>query len=168
MLILHDLPVWHWALTGALIAFLTLILQFVLNHSLGISTGFDHLCGFISRSPYFHRTEITGEGGRWRLYFLIGLVLGGILSAQLGGGWQPTMDLGMFDERIGFPEIGKFLWMFIGGLFIGFGTRMAGGCTSGHGIFGISNFEKASFISVLSFMISGIAFTHLIYWVLFP
>jgi len=56
--------------------------------------------------------------------------------------------------------------MFVGGAFIGFGTRMAGGCTSGHGIFGVSNFERASIVSTLSFMAAGIATTALIYGVL--
>lgn len=167
MLILNDLPVWHWALTGALIALITVILQFVVNHSLGISTGFENLCSLASRAPYFHREEIRGERGQWRFYFLAGLIVGGVLSAAFGGGFHFTWNLGMFDERIGLPPEGKLLWMFAGGLFIGFGTRLAGGCTSGHGIFGLSNFEKSSFASVLSFMVAGIAMTHLIYWVLF-
>ncbi|HEX2881968.1 MAG TPA: YeeE/YedE thiosulfate transporter family protein, partial [Polyangiaceae bacterium] len=67
------------------------------------------------------------------------------------------------DLVIGLDPIGKLGWMFVGGLFIGFGTRLAGGCTSGHGIFGVSNLEKASWVSTLSFMITGIATTALIY-----
>ena len=42
--------------------------------------------------------------------------------------------------------------MFVGGLFIGFGTRLANGCTSGHGIFGLSNFELPSLVATLGFM----------------
>ena len=57
--------------------------------------------------------------------------------------------------------------MFVGGLFIGFGTRLAGGCTSGHGIFGMSNLEVPSLVSTLSFMGGGIMTTQLIYRVLF-
>jgi uncharacterized membrane protein YedE/YeeE len=53
--------------------------------------------------------------------------------------------------------------MFTGGLFIGFGTRLAGGCTSGHGIFGISNLEWLSLVATLSFMGGGIVTTQLIY-----
>jgi hypothetical protein len=56
--------------------------------------------------------------------------------------------------------------MFVGGLFIGFGTRLGGGCTSGHGIFGLSNFELPSLVTTLSFMIAGIATTQFIYRVL--
>jgi uncharacterized membrane protein YedE/YeeE len=53
--------------------------------------------------------------------------------------------------------------MFVGGLFIGFGTRLAGGCTSGHGIFGLSNFELASLVATISFMASGILTTQFLY-----
>jgi uncharacterized membrane protein YedE/YeeE len=56
--------------------------------------------------------------------------------------------------------------MFGGGLLIGFGTRLAGGCTSGHGIFGLSNFEKSSWVATIAFMAAGLATTQLVYRVL--
>ena len=52
----------------------------------------------------------------------------------------------MFDSVIGLGPAGKLAWMFVGGLFIGFGTRLANGCTSGHGIFGLANFELPSLV----------------------
>jgi uncharacterized membrane protein YedE/YeeE len=55
----------------------------------------------------------------------------------------------------------------VGGLFIGFGTRLANGCTSGHGIFGLSNVELPSLVATLSFMAGGILTTQLIYRVIF-
>ena len=58
--------------------------------------------------------------------------------------------------------------MFVGGLFIGFGTRLANGCTSGHGIFGMSNLERASILSTISFMAAGVLTTQFVYRVLFP
>ena len=97
----------------------------------------------------------------------MGLVLGGFLSAVLSGGWAPTWDLGVFDQVIGFGHAGKLVWMFTGGLLIGFGTRLAGGCTSGHGIFGLSNLELPSLITTISFMAGGIATTQLVYRVIF-
>jgi uncharacterized membrane protein YedE/YeeE len=53
--------------------------------------------------------------------------------------------------------------MFAGGLCIGFGTRLAGGCTSGHGIFGVSHLERASLEATLAFLAAGIVTTHLVY-----
>jgi uncharacterized membrane protein YedE/YeeE len=162
MLILHDLAPIHWALAGAAIGAITLLLLWTMNQRLGISTGFENLCALAVRIPYFERDEIRGSQ-RWRLPFLGGLVLGGVVSAASSGGWAPFWDLGMFDARFGWGPLGKLAWMFAGGLLIGFGTRLAGGCTSGHGIFGIANLERASLESTLAFMAAGIATTHLVY-----
>lgn len=162
MLILHQLEPYHWALAGCAIGAITLLLLWLTNRRLGISTGFENLCALVVHAPYFRRGEIAGSHG-WRLPFLGGLVLGGFLSAALSGGWAPIWDLGMFDTVIGWGPAGKLAWMFGGGLLIGFGTRMAGGCTSGHGIFGLSNFERASLESTLAFMAAGIVTTNLVY-----
>ena len=162
MLLLHGLTPWHWASAGAAIGAITLLLLWVTNRRLGISTGFENVCSLVVRAAYFRRREILGSNA-WRLPFLAGLVLGGVLSAVTSGGWSPFWDLGMVDAAFGWGPGGKLAWMFGGGLLIGFGTRMAGGCTSGHGIFGISNLERASIESTLAFMTAGIVTTHLIY-----
>jgi uncharacterized membrane protein YedE/YeeE len=162
VLLLHDLVPYPWALGGALIGAITLLLLWVTKQRLGISTGFENLCALAVRLPYFQRDEIAGSHG-WRLPFLGGLVLGGFLSAATSGGWSPFWDLGMFDARFGWGPAGKIAWMFAGGLLIGFGTRLAGGCTSGHGIFGISNLERASIESTVAFMAAGIVTTHVVY-----
>jgi hypothetical protein len=57
--------------------------------------------------------------------------------------------------------------MFLGGVLIGFGTRLANGCTSGHGIFGISNLEWPSVVSTVAFMAAGIVTTNVVYHVIF-
>ena len=165
MLILHHLEPWPWWLAGAAIAVITLLLLGVTNQRLGISTGFENLCALVLKTPYLQRPEIVGSHG-WRLPFLAGLVFGGVLSAVAGGGWAPTWDLGMFDARIALGPAGKIAWMFGGGLLIGFGTRLAGGCTSGHGIFGLSNLERASLEATLAFMGAGIVTTQIVYRVL--
>jgi uncharacterized membrane protein YedE/YeeE len=166
-LILNGLTPIHWALAGAGIALVTLALLFAGSRRLGISSGFEDLCGLaLPGLPYFRRPSLAAAR-RWRLPFVGGLVLGGFLSAVAGGGWTPTWALGVFDEAIGFGPAGKLAWMFVGGLFIGFGTRLAGGCTSGHGIFGMSNFERPSLVTTLSFMAGGVATTQLVYHVIF-
>lgn len=162
MLILHHLHVLPWALAGLAIGAITLLMLWVTNRRLGISTGFENLCGLVVRAPYFRRSEIAGSNS-WRLPFLGGLVAGGFLSAVAGGGWAPIWNLGMFDQVIGYGPAGKLAWMFVGGLLIGFGTRMAGGCTSGHGIFGLSNLERASLESTLAFMAAGVITSNLVY-----
>jgi uncharacterized protein len=165
-LILHGLTPIHWALAGAGIAGVTLTLLFVANRRLGISTSFEDLCSLALTTAYFQRPAVL-SGRPWRLPFAAGLMLGGFLSAVLAGGWSPIWSLGMFDRVIGFGPAGKLAWMFTGGLFIGFGTRLAGGCTSGHGVFGMSNFEWPSLLSTVSFMAAGIVTTQLVYRVVF-
>jgi uncharacterized membrane protein YedE/YeeE len=165
-LILTGAEPLHWAAAGAAIAALTLALLFLANRRLGISTGFEDVCSLALPFPYFRRKAVIG-GRVWRLPFLTGLLLGGALSAALGAGWSPTSALGMFDEVIGYGHAGKAIWMFAGGVLIGVGTRLAGGCTSGHGIFGLSNFELPSLVSTVSFMGGGIVTTQLVYRVFF-
>jgi len=161
MLILHDLVPWPWAAAGALIGAITLLLLWTTGQRLGISTGFENLCSLVVRAPYLRRDEITGSQGV-RLPFLGGLVLGGFLSAATSGGWAPFWSLGRFDVNVGWGPAGKLAWMFAGGLLIGFGTRLSGGCTSGHGIFGVSHLERASLESTLAFLAAGIATTALL------
>jgi uncharacterized membrane protein YedE/YeeE len=161
-LILNDLPPLHWALAGAGIASVTLLLLWLGSRRLGISTGFEDVCSLVLAGPYFRRSAVQ-RGRQWRLPLVGGLVLGGFLSAALGGGWSPTWSLGMLDQALALGPAGKLAWMFVGGLFIGFGTRLAGGCTSGHGIFGLSNLEVPSLITTVSFMASGMLVTNLLY-----
>jgi uncharacterized membrane protein YedE/YeeE len=160
-----TLPI-HWAVAGAAIAAVTLCLLFFRNRRLGISGGLDDVCSLILERPYFAQPAVQASR-EWRLPFMAGLVLGGIISASLHGHWMPTWNLGVFDEAIGLGHAGKLAWMFIGGLLIGFGTRLANGCTSGHGIFGLSNFELPSLVATLSFMAGGIATTQVVYRVMF-
>jgi uncharacterized protein len=161
MLLLGVAP-WHWALSGALLGLVTLTLLWLTNRRLGISTGFEDLCSLVSRAPYFRRAEVAGSGG-WRLWFFAGLVAGGALSAATAHGWQPTWELGLFDAAFGWSEIGKLGWMLLGGVLVGFGTRLAGGCTSGHGIFGMSNLEPASWLTTAAYMSAGILATNVLY-----
>jgi len=161
-LILHGHAPIHWALAGAVIAAVTLTLLLIANRRLGVSTGLEDICSAVLDGPYFRRSAVT-SGRPWRIPFLGGLVLGGFLSAVLGGGWSPTWALGMLDRAAGLGHAGKIAWMFCGGLFVGFGTRLANGCTSGHGIFGNSNLEIPSIVASCCFMAGGIVTTQVIY-----
>lgn len=161
-LILHGLPPLHWALAGAAIAAVTLTLLLVANRRLGVSSGLEDICSLVLEQPYFQRSAVM-SGRTWRFPFLGGLVLGGFLSAALGGGWSPTWALGMLDRALGLGHAAKVAWMFVGGVFVGFGTRLANGCTSGHGIFGNANFELPSIVASCCFMASGVVTTQVLY-----
>lgn len=166
-LILHGLPPVHWAVAGGVIALVTLTLLVVGNRRLGVSSGLEDICSLVLDQPFYRRSAVT-SGRPWRLPFLAGLLAGGFLSAVLGGGWSPTWALGMLDRAAGLGHGAKLAWMFGGGILTGFGTRLANGCTSGHGIFGNSNFEWPSLVASCCFMASGIVTTQIIYRVVFP
>ena len=88
----------------------------------------------------------------WRLAFVAGLMLAGGIAMRVLG--QAT------------PSPASVPVLVLAGFAVGFGTRLGGGCTSGHGIFGLSNFELPSLVTTISFMIAGIATTQFIYRVL--
>ena len=164
-LLLNGITPYHWAVGGLGIALVMLSMLWLTNRRLGVSTGFESLCSLVVIAPYFRRSELVASRG-WRLPMLVGLVLGGALSAALGGGWAPTWNAGMLDAVFGLGPAAKVALMFGGGLLIGFGTRLAGGCTSGHGMFGLSNLEPAGLVSTLSFMGAGVVTTTIVYRVL--
>lgn len=87
------------------------------------------------------------EGDRsWRLYFVGGLVAGGLLYSLVAGPVGPRL------------AGAEQLWpAMLGAGLVGFGTRMGNGCTSGHGICGISRFSARSIVATLTFMLFGIA-----------
>ena len=142
-LILHHLLPIHWALGGAGIAAVTLTLLFVANRRLGISTSLEDLCSFVLPTPYFRRDAVLSPAAS-------GACRSPSASCSAASCPRFSAAAGRRPGRSacsttwsGSGRAGKLAWMFAGGLFIGFGTRLAGGCTSGHGIFGLSNFELA-------------------------
>jgi uncharacterized protein len=157
----------HWYVAGIGVAGIMLALLLLASRRLSVSSGFEDICSLVIDSSYFRRAAIV-SGRSWRLPLLAGLVFGGFLSAFLGGGWEPTWALGLFDRAIGLGPAGKLAWMFGGGLLIGFGTRLAGGCTAGHGIFGMANFETPSIISTVTFVLTGIVTSQIVYRVIVP
>ena len=92
-------------------------------------------------------------GTPWRAAFIAGLLLAGI-AWQLAGAPVPL--------RAGFP-LG---WAAAAGLLVGFGTRMGGGCTSGHGVCGLGRLSARSLVAVVVFMAAGVAATYVMRHVL--
>lgn len=80
----------------------------------------------------------------WRWIFLVGLVAGGALY-EYGAGFGSTPQLSFMP-----------LAMIIGGLLVGFGTRMGNGCTSGHGVCGLGRLSPRSLVAVITFLATGI------------
>ena len=175
---------WPWYIAGPLIA-VVLFLYFYFGKNFGASTNFETLCtiaGAGKVSDYFKKDWKERD---FALLFVIGLIIGGFLSTTFlvpdqSIDLNPTTikelsDLGfanagqqyfpneIFSEEVVFSLKG-FLILIISGLLIGFGTRYAGGCTSGHAITGLSSLQLPSLFATIGFFIGGLIMT----WFLIP
>lgn len=110
--------------------------------------------------------EAVAPRGGSRSVFLIGLVLGGLLAHFSTGAPLQVASLGhLFDQRFHAIGVGgAVVALFGSGILIGFGTRMAGGCTSGHGISGIARGERGSLVSTATFWSVGVVIAWLLYF----
>lgn len=96
------------------------------------------------------------------LVFLGMLVVGGFLGAQLTDSWEIRDTLGFVHSALLHGEPMTYVALVIGGVFVGFGTRMSGGCTSGHGLSGCSRLEPASILATCSFFGTAVAVSYLL------
>jgi uncharacterized membrane protein YedE/YeeE len=172
---------WPWYVAGPLIGLTVPALLLLGNKTFGISSSLRHICAAcvpanISFFKYDWKKEV------WNLFFAAGVLIGGFLTAQFLFNSQPVAinsklatDLasnGVVDIT-GLVPKDLFNWpallsmkgiilMVVGGFLVGFGTRYAGGCTSGHSIMGISNLQLPSIIATCCFMIGGFTVTNLV------
>src|SRR5262245_42863665 len=129
-----------WYLAGPSLALIVVLLQWAANLPLGAT-------GAIASLPTWLRGR-GEQGGAWRLWFLGGMFLGGFLFATAKGGFSPGFENGRFDTMFGGAGLaGKAIILGGAGVLIGYGARTAGGCTSGHGICGISRGSSGSMVS---------------------
>lgn len=182
----YILAPWPWYFSGAMIALIMLLL-FYFGRTFGFSSNFRTICaacGAGKRTSFF---DFDWKEQRWNLWFLVGAIGGGFISANFLSNHEPIAlatstirDLKelniVFDGNLNPSQIFSldfmlsvkgFLVLLGGGFLVGFGSRYAGGCTSGHGITGLSNLQLPSLIAVIGFFIGGLAMTHFIYPLIF-
>lgn len=148
--------IWPGFVGGLAIGLFSLLQMRLTGRALGCSTGFGNVCGFVSRTPYFH-TGPYAHLVNWRLWFTLGLPLGGLAAVTLhGGGFQAAFDLGpLYESVMPAAAWAKGLVLFASGGLIGFGARMAGGCTSGHSIVGMALLAPSSLLASVGFFLGG-------------
>ncbi len=148
---------WPGWLGGLLIGLYLLLQLRITGRALGCSTGYGNLCGLISRTPYFHRGAYA-KLDNWRLWFALGLPLGGALGHALGGGtFELSLSMGgLYDGVLPESPALRSLYLLAGGLCMGLGARIAGGCQSGHSIAGLSLLAPSSLIASVGFFVGGI------------
>ncbi|MBU0554170.1 YeeE/YedE family protein [Myxococcota bacterium] len=161
-----DIVIWAgWAGGLAVGAFLLLQL-WLTGKLLGVSTGFGNLCALGSKAKFFHTGDFT-DPFNWRLFFLLGLPLGGLLGVLLSpeATFSWTLSLGPRYDSV-FPSAlwARGLILTGAGFLVGYGARLAGGCTSGHAIAGISLLNLPSLLASVLFFVGGIAAVQLLFW----
>jgi uncharacterized protein len=165
---------WPWWVAGPLIGLIVPLLLIVGNKSFGISSALRHVCAAcFPEGPSFFKYNWRKE--TWNLFFVTGILIGGMITAAWLNNPNPVSlnpelinDLkrqGITDFRGMLPPE-LFSWrnlfsaqglllIVAGGFLVGFGTRYAGGCTSGHSIMGLSNLQWPSLIATICFMTGG-------------
>jgi uncharacterized protein len=169
---------WHWSIAGLLIGATVPALLLFGNKNFGISANLRHICAAclpanISFFKYDWKREI------WNLFFALGILIGGFLAMYFLQNPEPIniafatkerlMAQGIHDFSGLMPTdlfnlqnlltLRGFMFIVVGGFMVGFGSRYAGGCTSGHAIMGLSNLQMPSLVATICFMIGGIFMT---------
>lgn len=178
---------WHWAFSGFMIA-LTMFILLFWGKSFGMSATMRAMCAAGGAGKKISFFDFDWKAQAWNLLFALGAVIGGYIAStylaspepvnissatiahlqgwgidypnniQEGTGYLP-LDLFNFETLF---TLKGFLLFVLGGFFVGFGARYAGGCTSGHAISGLSNLQVPSLIAVIGFFIGGLMMTHLL------
>lgn len=169
---------WPWYVAGPLISLIMFLLLYF-GKSFGFSSNLRTMCtiGGAGKIAEFFRFDWKGQ--KWNLFFLTGAIIGGFLTSQFlmekevvdisSATIAELKTYGIKNPGETFFPTDLFQWssiksiaiLFIGGLFVGFGSRYAGGCTSGHAISGISNLQVPSIIAVIGFFIGGLIMSWL-------
>ncbi len=174
---------WPWYVAGVLIGLTVPALLLIGNKSFGVSSSLRHICAACmpAKIPFF---SYNWKKEIWNLFFVGGIFIGGIIATQLLSSSESieiaastkaqltalgvTDFTGLLpDDIFGVAQIFTLkglIFLVFGGFMVGFGTRYAGGCTSGHAIMGLSNLQVPSLIATISFMVGGFIST----WVLLP
>lgn len=178
---------WHWSVSGFLIGMVMLCLIYF-GKVFGMSSNLRSLCSMtgVGRAvPFF---DWDWKAQKWNLIVVIGAMFGGFVASHfmsdvtnvainpktieklaLLGIDEPNGKLlpnALFADSI-FESPKVILILLIGGILIGFGSRYAGGCTSGHAISGLSNLQVPSLKAVIGFFIGGLLMAHFIFPLLF-
>ncbi len=172
---------WAWYIAGPLIGLTVPALLIMGNKSFGISSSLRHICAACIPAgiPFF---KYDWKKEVWNLFFVTGIFLGGMVAVHFLQDPNPIRVNPKLVEELSNYGITNydglvptdilnwqslftlkgFILMVGGGFLIGFGTRYAGGCTSGHAIMGLSTLQLPSLIATICFMAGGFIMANLI------
>lgn len=159
---------WSPYVVGAGIGILVWLSFLLSNKAIGCSTAYARTFGMTEKSlgvkvdekPYYKKFVPKVD---WEWMLVLGVVFGAFISSVLSGSFRIEMVPAIWESSIGSSTVVRFIGAFIGGLLLGFGARMAGGCTSGHGISGTIQLALSSWLALIFFFIGGILAAFLLY-----
>jgi uncharacterized membrane protein YedE/YeeE len=160
---------WSPYVVGTLIGVLSWATFLIVDKPLGVSTAFVQTVGLlenavapthVAESAYFRKIP-PKIGWEWMLVF--GILLGAFASSMLSGDRPSQIVPLLWQRRFGSSVKNRFAWAFVGGALAMFGARMAGGCTSGHGISGGLQLAVSSWTFMASVFAAGIPMAFLLY-----
>lgn len=145
---------WPWWLSGILIGLTVPLLYILAGKAFGISTSLQQMGAMcVPGSQLEYLKNYDRQQGMWVLVFVIGIAIGGFLGTHL------LSDAPVEFLPAEFSGTAGTLKLLVGGFLVGFGTRYAGGCTSGHSITGIANGNWPSMVATVFFFVGGLAVT---------
>jgi uncharacterized membrane protein YedE/YeeE len=145
---------WPWWISGVLIGLTVPLLYLLAGKAFGISTSLQQIgamCAPNSRFEYLRKHD--RKSNLWTLVFVIGIALGAFVASRFLTAEPVSLLPDVFKSPAGAAKL------LFGGFLIGFGTRYAGGCTSGHSITGIANLNWPSLLATICFFAGGLAVT---------
>lgn len=143
---------WPFWIAGMALGAFVPLFAWTSGKLLGISSGYAEACAL-------HK---PAGSERWKLWFALGLPVGGLVAAFVRGGPDVATTSAALMENFRVSNAGQYVLLALGGLLVGYGSRMAGGCTSGHSIVGIALGAKSSLVATIGFMLGGFAATWLL------
>ena len=156
-------PAWSPYLVGAAIGVLCWLTFYFSGKPIGASSFYAQLAGFLGKhiAPR-HTASLTYFNDKpprvsWGFVFVVATIVGGAIAALTGGEFTNEWLPPIWEARFGDSVALRAAVAFCGGMLMAFGARLAGGCTSGHGISGTLQLNLASWISVICFFIGGVA-----------
>ena len=165
---MNELIVWSGWVGGIAIGLYMLSQYWFTGIALGCSGAYCNPISPFSKLSFFNEPEY-GKFNNWRLWFSLGLPLGGALGALTSPDyqWQVSFDMGaMYEQVLPQDTLARVALLFAGGILMGFGARLAGGCTSGHVISGLSLFNPSSLVAAVCFFAGGLVTVQLLFGLL--
>jgi uncharacterized protein len=162
---------WPWWQAGLLLGLLSMATFYTADYYLSTSTTFSRAAGMlaglvapehVAANPYWQKVKPVVD---WQFMLVIGIPIGAFLAARLGQGivhFSAKLP-DMWVSRFGASQTQRWVVGTVGGILVGFGARLADGCTSGHALSGGLQLAVSSWLFLAAMMLSGVIMARLVF-----